>query len=202
MPTRLPRILRGFTTFAIVLLGIATILMLILGVLLIADDSPEVDMSLPIQFTLDDASYSLISNSWGDGNIDHVWGVANFANPGPSVTIAVGIVIAIGLANAFFSLILLRRIFATMTVGTPFISKNVTRIRWLGFITIGAGIATELAEVGLGLMVLNNVSSTGLDLDYSFDLNLAIILVGLVILSLAEVFRYGVNLKSDSDLTV
>lgn len=202
MSSRLPRLLRGFTTFMIGLLGIATILMVILGALLIGGDSFDADLGLPIQFDIDTDSYSLVSASWGDGEIQRVSGVANFEDPGPSVTIGVGIAIAAGLATAFVSLVLLRRIFTTMTTGTPFLPENVTRIRALGFITIGVGIATGLAEIALGLLVLNNVTSTGIDINYSFKLNLAAVFVGLVILALAEVFRYGTNLQSDSDLTV
>ena len=42
----------------------------------------------------------------------------------------------------------------------------------------------------------------GFDIAYRFDLNLADVFVGLIILSLAEVFRYGMTLQADSDLTV
>ena len=51
-------------------------------------------------------------------------------------------------------------------------------------------------------MMLVHVQSNGLQLTPQFDLNPAPFAIALIILSLAEVFRYGLELQTESDLTV
>jgi hypothetical protein len=203
MQSRLPRLLRGFTTFAIALLTVVAIAVVVLAFVLIRSDGEgSTALAVPIQFTIDADVYSLSSDSWGGGEITRVSGQAAFDDPGLGLAIAAGATIVAGIAAAFVALILLRRIFSTMTVDTPFLPENARRIRWLGFMVIGAAVVEQVIDLGLGLLVLGNVSSTGLDIDYRFDLNLAAVFVGLIILALAEVFRHGTALQADSDFTV
>ena len=203
MNSRLPRFLRGLTTFAIVLLSAAVVLIIVLaGFLIGGDGSDSPDLAVPIQFSIDESAYTLTSGSWGDGTVGRVVGEAQFSETGFGLAMAAGAAIIAGLAAAFVVLILLRRIFTTMMVGTPFLPENVRRIRWLGWIVIVAAVVEQIIKVGLGLLVLDNVTSTGLDIDYRFDLNLATLFLGLIILALSEVFRHGMNLQAESDLTV
>jgi len=203
MNSRLPRLLRGLTTLSIVLLAAAVILMIVLaGFLIGGDGSTSPDLAVPIQFSIDESVYSLSSNSWGEGTVGRVVGEAQFSETGLGLALAGGATIVAALAAAFVVLILLRRIFTTMMVGTPFLPENVLRIRWLGWIVIVAAIVEQVIKVGLGLLVLDNVTSTGIDIDYRFNLNLATLFVGLIILALSEVFRHGMNLQAESDLTV
>ena len=203
MNSRLPRLLRGLTTFSIILLSVVVVLMIVLaGFLISGDGSTSPDLAVPIQFSIDDGVYTLSSDSWGEGTVGRVVGEAQFSETGLGLAFAAGATIIAGLAAAFVVLILLRRIFTTMMVGTPFLPENVLRIRWLGWIVIVAAVVEQIIKVGLGLLVLDNVNSTGLDIDYRFDLNLAALFLGLIILALSEVFRHGMNLQAESDLTV
>ncbi len=203
MQTRLPRLLRGFTTFAIALLTVVAVAIVVFAAFLIGTDgSGSAELRVPIQFTIDSDSYSLTSDSWGEGTLSSASGEANFEDPGVGLAVAAGATIIAGLAVAFVALILLRRIFSTMIVGTPFLPENARRIRWLGYMAIGGALAEQIIEIGLGMLVLNSVSSTGLEIDYHFNLNLAAVFVGLIILALAEVFRHGTSLQTDADLTV
>lgn len=203
MNSRLPRFLRGLTTFSIILLSVVVVLMIILaGFLISGDGSTSPNLAVPIQFSIDEGVYTLSSDSWGDGTVGRVVGEAQFSETGLGLALAAGATIIAGIAAAFVVLILLRRIFTTMMVGTPFLPENVLRIRWLGWIVIVAAIVEQIIKVGLGLLVLDHVTSTGLDIDYRFDLNLAALFLGLIILALSEVFRHGMNLQAESDLTV
>ena len=203
MQSRLPRLLRGLTTVSIGLLAAATVAMIVFATFLTGtDEAGSAHLAVPIQFSIDSDAYSLTGDGWGDGTISRASGEAYFEDPGPALTIAAAGTIVAGLAAAFIALILMRRIFGTMIVGTPFIPENARRIRWLGFMVIGAAVVEQVIDIGLGLLVLDNVSSAGLDIDYRFDLNLAAVFVGLIILALAEAFRYGTSLQADADLTV
>ena len=204
MSTKLPRILKGLTTVGIGLLAVGVIAIIVLAVFFADGDSTDTSelIALPIQFTIDTDAYSLSGETWGAGEITRASGMAVFNDPGPGLAIAAAATVIAGAAAALFALVLLRRIFDTMTIGTPFLPENATRIRWLGFIAIGVAVVEQIIEIGLGLLVLDNVSSSGLDIDYHFDLNLGAVFVGLIVLALAEVFRHGTSLQADSDLTV
>ena len=204
MSTKLPRILKALTTVGIGLLAVGVIAIIVLAVFFADGDGTNTRelIALPLQFTIDADAYSLSGESWGAGEITRASGMATFNDPGPGLAIAAAATVIAGAAAALFALVLLRRIFDTMTIGTPFLPENATRIRWLGFIAIGVAVVEQVIEIGLGLLVLDNVSSSGLDIDYHFDLNLGAVFVGLIILALAEVFRHGTSLQAESDLTV
>ena len=204
MSTRLPRILRALTTLGIGLLLVGVIAIIVVAVFFADGEGPNTRelIALPIQFTIDADKYSLSGESWGAGEITRASGMATFNDPAPGLAIAAVATVIAGAAAALLVLVLLRRIFDTMTIGTPFLPQNATRIRWLGFIAIGAAVVEQIIEIALGLLVLNNVSSSGLEIDYHFDLNLGAVFVGLIIVALAEVFRHGTSLQADSDLTV
>lgn len=95
----------------------------------------------------------------------------------------------------------LRRLMASFAKEHPFTEENVARIRWLGYLfMIGAALQSAVeAAVGHYLM---RVSIPGVEINARIGLNLPAMIAGFVILVLAEVFRLGVELKEDQDLTV
>lgn len=203
MESRLPRFLRGMTTFALgLLITVSVLIVVLVGFLFLSDATEGPDLPVPIQFTIDTDRYSLESADWGEGTLARVTGEAQFAEPSIGLAVGAGAAIAAGIGAAFLVLILLRRIFTTMRDGTPFLPENVRRIRWLGYIVIAAAVVEQLVTVMLGVVMIDNVTSAGIELNYAFNLNFTAIFLGLIILAIAEVFRYGTNLQSDADLTV
>jgi len=95
----------------------------------------------------------------------------------------------------------LRRLMASFAKEHPFTEENVGRIRWVGYLfMIGAALQSAVeAAVGLNLM---RVSIPGVEINARIGLNFPAVIAGFVILVLAEVFRLGVELKEDQDLTV
>lgn len=95
----------------------------------------------------------------------------------------------------------LRCLMASFAKEHPFTEENVGRIRWVGYLfMIGAALQSAVeAAVGLNLM---RVSIPGVEINARIGLNFPAVIAGFVILVLAEVFRLGVELKEDQDLTV
>lgn len=97
----------------------------------------------------------------------------------------------------------LGRILDNMAEHTPFIMENANRMRSVGLAVLGAGVMAIVCEIALASYIANNLRIPGIDLGVKINLaRLDIIVVGLIILLLAEVFRYGVQLQDEHDLTV
>lgn len=97
--------------------------------------------------------------------------------------------------------LLLRKIVISVGNGEPFIEANVRRIRAIGIITVAAEFIRGLGVLAIQAWVADSVK-TGIFMTVDVRWNLAILVLGAVIISLAEVFRYGMQLQSDADLTV
>ncbi|MGE5551284.1 MAG: DUF2975 domain-containing protein [Bacteroidota bacterium] len=96
----------------------------------------------------------------------------------------------------------MRRIFATLKRGTPFTMENARRIRIIGLVIIGGSLLQSLATSGVGYLMMQNIIIEGVELHAKLGAGASSILIGLVILILAEIFRYGASLQEDQDLTV
>ncbi len=205
--SRLPRLLLRLTDLAIGLLILATVLSAAV-VLVAAISGADARLQVPVAFTPDRGTYELTGGEWGEGVIESAQGMALFENPGPGLFVGSAVAgVAIFIVPAFVVLWLLRRIFGTMVGGTPFVWANVHRIRWIGWLMVILGVLSQVVRWGLVWFVHRNVVATGLDLSLHIDQSLVqpdatAIFLGLVVLALAEVFRHGAQLQTESDLTV
>jgi hypothetical protein len=95
----------------------------------------------------------------------------------------------------------LRRLMASAAHEHPFTEENVGRIRWLGYLFMIGAVLQSIVEVVVGYH-LSRVSIPGVEINARIGLNFPAMIAGFVILVLAEVFRLGVELKEDQDLTV
>lgn len=95
----------------------------------------------------------------------------------------------------------LRSLMASFAQSNPFSAENVGRIRWIGYLfMIGAALQSAI-EVALGFF-LRTLSIPGVEINPRITLDFQVVIAGLVILVLAEIFRLGVELREDHDLTV
>lgn len=102
----------------------------------------------------------------------------------------------------------LRKILDTIKEGIPFANENIRRIRTLGFCLIGA----ELVRILVGYFFITYLKGTLsvpgarlLYLDFAFYwewLNLGVIFAGFIILVIAEVFKIGIHLREEQELTI
>jgi hypothetical protein len=98
--------------------------------------------------------------------------------------------------------IILRRIAATVVAGDPFADANIDRIRAIGVLTIGLWVFYGSMQLGLEMLVAETSTMPGFDLVSWGEWDFYFLVLGVVIIGLAEVFRYGKQLQSDVDLTV
>ncbi|MEM9774434.1 MAG: DUF2975 domain-containing protein [Chloroflexota bacterium] len=162
--------------------------------------------SWPVYIEIDPEVYSLQSEIFGEGEIQTAQATVTFETPGqPPIGLSVVILVLglmLGLAT-FIILLNLSLIFRSITEGeTPFISDNIGRIRWIAGLVIFYTIVQEVGEAFIGDRIFGLAQNEGIDIVYRLEFGTGMILAGLIIFALAEVFRYGVELQTEADLTV
>lgn len=123
----------------------------------------------------------------------------------PAVRPLFGIVFAMSLAGLILAIIIgnnLMGILRTASCGTPFATENASRVRGMGFAILGWAALRISIQAAFGTFLLNHLAWPGVDLSVKVNLAGETILFGLLVLILAEVFRYGVGLQDQHDPTV
>jgi hypothetical protein len=101
---------------------------------------------------------------------------------------------------------LFRRMLLSAERGNVFTHDNIRNVRLVGILII-ASSAAKLLSAGMLLhrmasFLASRMPAGGPSLETSVDGNAAAVVTGLMILVLAQVFRHGLALKEDSDLTI
>ncbi|MDW7739691.1 MAG: DUF2975 domain-containing protein [Bacillota bacterium] len=97
----------------------------------------------------------------------------------------------------------LRKILATLVDETPFTIDNARRIAVIGYSIIAATIIRAVLNMLIGLYFSSTVNLPGLELYANIRLeDFSGILIGALVLILAEVFKHGSRLQEEQDLTV
>ena len=103
----------------------------------------------------------------------------------------------ISLGVVLFVLNRLRAIFLTLRGQNPFVALNASRIRMIGIVLV----LGELANTGFGAWyaerVTREISMAGLTLNADWSIHGWVIFSGLILITLAEVFRLGAGMKGD-----
>lgn len=162
--------------------------------------------SWPVYIEIDPEIYSLQSELFGEGEIETAQATVSFETPAqPPLGLSI-VILALGLIRGvatFVILLNLSLIFMSIAAGeSPFVLENIGRIRWIAGLVILYSIVEELGEAFIGDRIFGLTQNEGIDVVFRLELGTGIILVGLIIFALAEVFRYGVELQTEADLTV
>ncbi len=96
----------------------------------------------------------------------------------------------------------LRRLFQRVRQGAPFDPANAPRLRWLGILLLAAALWRGVTETWLSLAISRMLEGPGDALGTGVYLNLPVMLVALVLIALAEIFRRGAALEEDQSLVV
>ena len=96
----------------------------------------------------------------------------------------------------------LRRILQRVRAGEPFDATNAPRLRWLGLRALAFAVVTGVAEFVTSLAVRSGLISERVAVPLGFSLDGSVVFFGIVLLSLAEIFRRGAELEDEQSLTV
>lgn len=108
----------------------------------------------------------------------------------------------LALAAGMFAVHRVRQILGTVDTGTPFVMANATRVRHVGLALIASAVVRIIGDLTVGLYIRSVVAAAGLKVDLRTNLRLEMIMAGLLVIVLSEVFRFGAELQEEQDLTV
>lgn len=187
-----------------VALGMALAACLVLASFFI--DLPSSQVDIPVSFSLDTRAFTVTAPSLG---IEHAEfetargdGKLKFTPPTRAMLASTAGSLLLLLAFVLWALGQLRAVFHTLRDGHPFVEANATRIRRIAY----AVILGELARFSLAVIgnyyTMSHFSAQGLRFDIRPGVNVFAIVVGVIVLVIAEVFRAGTRLDEDQSLTV
>src|SRR5690606_33448346 len=96
----------------------------------------------------------------------------------------------------------LRHLFQRVHRGSPFAASNAIRLRRLALVTLALAVLTGVSELVTTLAVGGSGVGERLEVPLGVPLNGSMVLLGLVLLALAEIFRRGAELEYEQSLTV
>jgi len=161
-------------------------------------------MTIPVRFYVDTDAHRITAPSIGvdRGELRDTHGTLRFPAPkGSFLYINAGFLIALFLC-AIWGLEQLHKVFGALRKGQPFIEANARRLRRVA----AAVIAGEV--VGASMVAFNqyyaksHFTAMGLLFDWSFNIDFFAIVLGLIILAIAEVFAAGTRLDEEQALTI
>jgi hypothetical protein len=97
---------------------------------------------------------------------------------------------------------LLRKIFATLTTPHPFDARNANRLRRIALLVMLFAPLELCNDVFMHTVVGNNFSREKVKFLLQLQVNFQVIILGAVLLVIAEVFRVGTQLREENELTV
>jgi hypothetical protein len=109
------------------------------------------------------------------------------------------LVTGIGLAYVFY---LLRKVVQTILDGDPFTLENAPRIRRIGYSVLALGLLQPFAGYLAAVETLKQLPPASPALNPGIPFNAEVILATLLILLLAQIWSYGLELERDQELTI
>lgn len=106
---------------------------------------------------------------------------------------------ALGVAIPIY---LLRQVLKSIVEGNPFEEANVKRIRWIGYLILLVGFLRAPIEYFSAEAILKQLPASEPMLGPPSPFNAEIILASLLVLVLAQVWSYGLELERDKALTI
>ncbi|HYP04790.1 MAG TPA: DUF2975 domain-containing protein [Bryobacteraceae bacterium] len=163
---------------------------------------PNVTMSLPVAIEVTGPLTDVEAAGASNAQLENLRGNLRFpARKGVFFSGSMA-AITILLVNVFWMVTQLRHVFRSLSRRSPFIPENARRIRWVGSAVI-------IAELGRAALVYYwsyytslNFTMSGVRFTASADVNATLIVVGLAIIAIAEVFQEGARLQQEQSLTI
>lgn len=164
----------------------------------------EVQMALPVAFTIDADAHRLAAPTLGvdDAELWSTQGSLVFS-PHSSTAVAIWtIVLIVTLALILWVITQLRAIFSTLRAGKPFVPANAARIRRIGWAFILGAVVQLAFTFASSRYAMTHFTTDGLRFGYRLDFDVFAILSGLIVLVIAEVFHEAARLAEEQSLTV
>jgi hypothetical protein len=198
--------------WGVVALGLVlTILLLVLSP---STDHPmEVDaswmvvgstMTIPVALSVDARAHHVAAPALGiaEAQLGDVRGSLSFPTTRGAFFVGNALLLLVVFGLTLWVIGLLRAVLRTLRDGQPFVAANATRIRWIACGVIAGELVRASIVYFHGFYAMTHFAADGLRFEARPDLDVFAIVLGLIILVIAEVFRAGTRLDEEQSLTV
>lgn len=162
-------------------------------------------MTIPVSLAVDPGAHRVAAPSLGiqDAQLLNLRGDLRFPTaPGSAFFLGNAALLIAILVVALVVVGQLRAVFRTLRDGKPFVPANAARLRWVA----SGVIAFEIMRAGIvyfeNYYAMTRFSAEGLRFEARLDLDVFAIVLALIVLVIAEVFRAGTTLDEDRSLTI
>lgn len=196
----LAKALRPIMTLLLVVAVIALVLMISERVQSMHSRTAMGTIELPVRFYPQDIGVQE-SQALGRSSIGATSGTARVAC-NPWVAFVLGVLrLAFYVAALWAFLALLRDLFLKVAAGEPFTEASVRQVRLLGIGIMAFYAAKAVLGIIAWLLLVWGPTRGGIEL-YPGGFDVGGLFLGAVVILLAEVFRHGAVLQTDSELTI
>lgn len=203
---RVLKVLTGMASFAYYLLwvGAALVLVALPAVKVFGGTGFHYGLELPVAVPNVDA---MVDTAWGPAPLKLDAARAELQLPIPLLPWSLVAVLWIYTAVAAVLMLLLlhnvRHIFQRVRDGAAFDTQNAYRLRTLSVLLFSLAMLRAVAEVATSIAVRSGLAATsGLAVPPGLHVDMTLVLVALVLMALAEVFRRGTELEDEQSLVV
>jgi serine phosphatase RsbU (regulator of sigma subunit) len=164
-----------------------------------AQTASNISLSLPVRFEIDPSAYR-IQRAGGaavEARIDDASGDVTVKQPlVTSVLLTVAGLISIETV-LLVVVYRVRRIFRRLVEGQPFLDENARSLRFIGLTVIVGELAWAALQYLGQRAVAATLSSAEISFHAAFAPRLTVVLAGLALLIVAEIFREGIKMRAD-----
>jgi serine phosphatase RsbU (regulator of sigma subunit) len=185
--------------FYLACLAVAVSVVVAVAVVASPYDTSKVSVSLPVRFEIDPSAYRIqgARAAGVDARIEDAAGNVSITGP-PAASVVLTVVGVTGVMIVVLVVLhQMRRIFRRLVEGRPFLDENARRLRFIGL----ALMTGELAWAALQFLgqraVAGGLSSAQISFHAVFAPRASVVLAGLALLIVAEIFREGVKMRAD-----
>lgn len=108
----------------------------------------------------------------------------------------------VGFAISLAITYLLRQIFRSLAQSNPFVVPNAERLRIIAFLIMLSAVTSFAHDALVNWFLKENFFLPGSGIRAHLTIDLKTLFAGLIVLTIAEIFRIGARLKEEQDLTV
>jgi hypothetical protein len=204
---------RSVASFLTILLNVSwfiSALLLLLSVALlfispwVGTPGIDVDLELPVTIALNPEAHRVTAPSLAvtSAELRDVRGSLRFLPLRPAFVAGSAVALMVLMAVVLWVIGQLRAVCRTLTAGRPFVPANATRIRRIAWVVLAGEVLRAGLEFSGNRYVMQHFSAEGLEFNARLHVDFFVLVYGLVILVIAEVFRLGSRLDEDQSLTV
>ena len=111
-------------------------------------------------------------------------------------------VLALVFAACLYFVKQLKDIVLTMDQQDPFVADNARRVRAIGVLTLAFAVFKGIGQLAISGFADSTVIPTGFSLNGRIEVPVGLLIVGVAVVVLSEVFRHGTQIRKDQSLTI